>query len=64
MTMPYQQPIVAKSDRKVPSDDHIASVALMTDPRIAKLITPERGRELLTMRHGWSAEIWVSAGWR
>jgi hypothetical protein len=34
------------------SEDHIAPVVLMADPRIAKLITPERGRELLAMRRG------------
>ncbi|WP_326642273.1 hypothetical protein OG884_04050 [Streptosporangium sp. NBC_01755] len=34
------------------SDDHLAPIALLVDPRIARLITPERGREILTMRRG------------
>lgn len=34
------------------SEDHIAPVVLMADRRIAKLITPERGRELLAIRRG------------
>ncbi|MFI7453866.1 hypothetical protein ACIBQX_40700 [Nonomuraea sp. NPDC049714] len=34
------------------SADHIAPVVLMADPRIAKLIAPERAREILTMRRG------------
>ncbi|WP_204018497.1 SMI1/KNR4 family protein [Sphaerimonospora thailandensis] len=34
------------------SDDHLAPISLLADPRIAELITPERGREILTMRRG------------
>ncbi|MEU7901153.1 hypothetical protein AB0B45_51060 [Nonomuraea sp. NPDC049152] len=33
-------------------EDHLASIALLADPRAAHLITPERGRELLAMRRG------------
>ncbi|GAA1000017.1 hypothetical protein GCM10009555_102100 [Acrocarpospora macrocephala] len=34
------------------SDDHLAPLTLLTDPRTARLITPERGREILSMRRG------------
>jgi hypothetical protein len=34
------------------SDDHLAPISLLADPRIARLITPERGREILAMRRG------------
>ncbi|MFF5206523.1 SMI1/KNR4 family protein [Streptosporangium sp. NPDC000396] len=34
------------------SDDHLAPIVLLADPRIAQLITPERGREILAMRRG------------
>ncbi|MBB6550917.1 SMI1/KNR4 family protein [Nonomuraea rubra] len=33
-------------------EDHLAPIALLADPRAARLITPERGRELLAMRRG------------
>ncbi|MFD1930853.1 MULTISPECIES: SMI1/KNR4 family protein [Nonomuraea] len=34
------------------SDDHLAPIALLADPQVARLITPERGREILAMRRG------------
>ncbi|WP_336211024.1 SMI1/KNR4 family protein [Nonomuraea sp. LPB2021202275-12-8] len=34
------------------SEDHVAPACLMADPRIAPLITPDRGREILAMRRG------------
>ncbi|MEV0586727.1 SMI1/KNR4 family protein [Nonomuraea sp. NPDC050310] len=34
------------------SEDHIAPASLMADPRLAGLITPERGREILMTRRG------------
>ncbi|MCW2919064.1 MAG: hypothetical protein JWN52_7132 [Actinomycetia bacterium] len=34
------------------SEDHIAPVALFADPILAEMITPERGREILSMRRG------------
>ncbi|MGW0478415.1 hypothetical protein [Nonomuraea sp. NPDC003214] len=34
------------------TDDHVAPVSLLADPRIAPLITPERGREILTVCRG------------
>ncbi|SDJ05729.1 SMI1/KNR4 family protein [Nonomuraea jiangxiensis] len=34
------------------SDDHLAPICLMADPRIAPLITPERGREILSTPRG------------
>ncbi|GAA0439800.1 hypothetical protein Acor_13520 [Acrocarpospora corrugata] len=34
------------------SDDHLAPITLLADPRTARLITPERGREILSMRRG------------
>ncbi|MFB4288486.1 SMI1/KNR4 family protein [Nonomuraea sp. ATR24] len=34
------------------TDDHVAPVSLLADPRIAPLITPERGREILTACRG------------
>ncbi|KAB8183281.1 hypothetical protein FH608_049455 [Nonomuraea phyllanthi] len=34
------------------SNDHLAPVCLMADPRIAPLITPDRGREILSMPRG------------
>ncbi|MBG0825744.1 SMI1/KNR4 family protein [Planomonospora sp. ID91781] len=34
------------------SDDHLAPIVLLADPRTARLITPERGREILAMRRG------------
>ncbi|MBE1592167.1 hypothetical protein ACFPOI_16160 [Nonomuraea angiospora] len=33
-------------------EDHLAPIALLADPRAARLITPERGRELLATRRG------------
>ncbi|MEU8273149.1 hypothetical protein ACFYOK_31085 [Microbispora bryophytorum] len=33
-------------------EDHIAPIALLADPRAARLITPERGRELLAGSRG------------
>ncbi|MFI7040519.1 SMI1/KNR4 family protein [Microbispora rosea] len=33
-------------------EDHIAPIALLADPRAARLITPERGRELLAASRG------------
>ncbi|MDP4507782.1 SMI1/KNR4 family protein [Nonomuraea turcica] len=34
------------------SEDHIAPIALLADPEVAALITPERGREILSTRRG------------
>ncbi|SDN03659.1 SMI1/KNR4 family protein [Allokutzneria albata] len=34
------------------SEDHIAPVVLFADPVLAKMITPERGGEILSMRRG------------
>ncbi|WP_049560444.1 SMI1/KNR4 family protein [Nonomuraea sp. SBT364] len=34
------------------TNDHVAPVSLLADPRIAPLITPERGREILTSCRG------------
>jgi hypothetical protein len=34
------------------SDDHLVPITLLADPRTVRLITPERGREILTMRRG------------
>ncbi|MEV4243162.1 hypothetical protein AB0J63_07085, partial [Streptosporangium canum] len=34
------------------SEDHLVPIILLADPRTARLITPERGREILTMRRG------------
>jgi hypothetical protein len=34
------------------SEDHLAPIVLLADPRTARLITPERGREILAMRRG------------
>ncbi|MGP4101736.1 hypothetical protein [Nonomuraea sp. KM90] len=33
-------------------EDQLAPIALLADPRAARLITPERGRELLATRRG------------
>ncbi|GAA3443509.1 hypothetical protein Pve01_14210 [Planomonospora venezuelensis] len=42
----------ALSEWRPMSDDHLAPVSLLADPRTARLITPERGREILAMRRG------------
>ncbi|RVX42141.1 SMI1/KNR4 family protein SUKH-1 [Nonomuraea polychroma] len=34
------------------NEDHIAPIALLADPEVAALITPERGREILATRRG------------
>jgi hypothetical protein len=34
------------------SEDHIAPVVLFADPVLAEMLTPERGREILSMRRG------------
>jgi hypothetical protein len=34
------------------TEDHLAPISLMGDPRLARLITRERGRELLATRRG------------
>lgn len=34
------------------SNDHLAPICLMADPRITPLITPDRGREILSMPRG------------
>ncbi|WP_171168263.1 SMI1/KNR4 family protein [Streptomyces sp. I05A-00742] len=34
------------------NDNHIAPVVLLADPALGELITPERGRELLSLRRG------------
>jgi hypothetical protein len=34
------------------SDNHLAPVILFTDPLLAQMITPDRGRELLQIPRG------------
>ncbi|HUR02800.1 MAG TPA: hypothetical protein VM347_09690 [Nonomuraea sp.] len=44
-------------------EDHLAPIALLADPRAARLITPERGRELLATSRGCPTrgpgEAWI-----